>query len=115
MGRYTAGDIEHKFMFGVQSSTAADRFGATYFEPNYVEYYFDEEQLETIKEQLDELREAYLKVEEYFKDREGYTDEDAKANGITEQDLSDYADYALGEKIMNCIIGSGTCSFQAEL
>jgi hypothetical protein len=115
MGRYYSGDIEGKFMFGVQSSTAADRFGATYFEPNYVEYYFDEEQLETIKEQLDELREAYLKTQEYFKDRISYTDEDAKANGITEQDLSDYADYALGEKIMNCIIGSGTCSFQAEL
>jgi hypothetical protein len=45
MGRYTSGDIEHKFVFGVQSSTAADRFGATYCESNYVEYYFDEEQL----------------------------------------------------------------------
>ena len=115
MGRYALGDIEHKFMFGVQSSTAADRFGSTYNEPNYVEYYFDEDQLDTIKEQLEELKPSYLKVEEFFKNRVGYNNEDAKANGISEQDLSDYADYVLGEKIMNCILENGSCSFDAEL
>lgn len=115
MGRYYSGMIEGKFMFGIQSSIAADRFGSAYRGPSYVEYYFDEDQLETIKEQLDELREPYLKVEEFFKDRDGYNDKDAQANGITQQDLSDYADYILGEKIMNCIIENGSCTFDAEI
>jgi hypothetical protein len=41
MGRYYSGDIEGKFMFATQSSTAADRFGSSYYEPNHVNYYFD--------------------------------------------------------------------------
>ena len=47
MGRYYDGDIEGKFMFAVQSSTAADRFGSEGFN-NYVDYYFDESHLGTI-------------------------------------------------------------------
>ena len=38
MGRYYDGDINGKFMFAVQSSSAADRFGSeghnNYLEPN---------------------------------------------------------------------------------
>ena len=36
MGRYYEGDISGKFAFGVQSSTAADRFGVDPTKPNYV-------------------------------------------------------------------------------
>ena len=115
MGRYYSGDIDGKFMFGIQSSTSADRFGSTYNEPNYVEYYFDEDQLDTIKEQLEILKDNYIRVAKYFEDKEGYTDQDALSNGITKDNLSDYADYVLGEKIMNCIIENGSCSFDAEL
>ena len=51
MGRYYDGDINGKFMFAVQSSSAADRFGSEGHN-NYLEYYFDEEHLPTIKEEL---------------------------------------------------------------
>jgi hypothetical protein len=115
MGRYYSGDIEGKFMFAVQSSTAADRFGATYYEPNYVEYYFDEDQLDTIKEQLDILREPYEKIAKFFEERQAYSREEMAENDITEQEMSDYADYILGEQILNCVLENGSCSFTAEL
>ena len=115
MGRYYSGDIEGKFMFAVQSSTSADRFGSTYNVPEYVDYYFDEEQLETIKEQLDILRPAYEKVYKFFKERDSYNDEDLKENDLTKDNVSDYADYVLGEKILNCVLENGECNFTAEL
>ena len=115
MGRYYSGDIEGKFMFAVQSSTAADRFGATYSEPTYVDYYFDEEQLETIREQLDILRPNYDKVNKFFEERSSYNDDDLKENNLTRNDMSDYADYVLGEKILNCVLENGECNFTAEL
>jgi hypothetical protein len=115
MGRYYSGDIEGKFMFAVQSSTAADRFGATYSEPTYVDYYFDEEQLETIKEQLDILRPSYEKVRDWFDVKSSYTKEEQIEQGVTDEDMSDYADYILGEKILNCVLENGECNFTAEL
>lgn len=115
MGRYYSGDIEGKFMFAVQSSTAADRFGSTYNEPNYVEYYFDEEQLDTIKEQLDMLRPAYEKVDKFYSEIESFNREEMAEYEITEQEMSDYADYKLGEQILNCVLENGSCCFTAEL
>jgi hypothetical protein len=115
MGRYYSGDIEGKFMFAVQSSTAADRFGATYSEPMYVDYYFDEEQLETIKEQLDILRPNYEKIRDWFDVKSSYTKDEQIEQGITDEDMSDYADYILGEKILNCVLENGECNFTAEL
>ena len=58
MGRYYNGDIEGKFWFGVQSSSAADRFGVTGHQPEILEYYFDEENLETIEEELSTILES---------------------------------------------------------
>lgn len=115
MGRYYMGDIKGKFMFAVQSSTAADRFGSTYSEPNYVEYYFDEEQLDTIKEQLDMLRPAYEKVDKFYSEIESFNREEMSEYEITEQEMSDYADYKLGEQILNCVLENGSCCFTAEL
>lgn len=115
MGRYYSGDIEGKFMFAIQSSTAADRFGSTYSEPTYVDYYFDEEQLETIRKQLDILRPNYDKVSKFFKERTSYSNDQMIESGITNSDMSDYADYVLGEKILNCVLENGECNFTAEL
>ena len=42
MGRRYTGDIEGKFWFGLQSSTAASRFGGEETEPSYINYYFDQ-------------------------------------------------------------------------
>jgi hypothetical protein len=47
MGRYYSGDIEGKFWFALQDSDAADRFGVEGDQPNYITYYFDEDNLET--------------------------------------------------------------------
>ena len=115
MGRYYSGDIEGKFMFAVQSSTAADRFGSIHCEPNYVEYYFDEDQLDEIKAELEKLKPNYDKVEKFFEKRESYTKEEMEENNIDEIELSDYADYVLGKKILDCILENGECNFTAEL
>ena len=115
MGRYYSGDIEGKFMFAVQLSTAADRFGSIHCEPNYVEYYFDEDQLDEIKAELEKLKPNYDKVEKFFENRESYTKEEMEENNIDEIELSDYADYVLGKKILDCILENGECNFTAEL
>ena len=115
MGRYYSGMIDGKFMFAVQSSNAADRFGSVGCEPNYIEYYFNEDQLDEIKEQLDILRPAYDKVVKFFEKRQAYNDEELKENNITDAELSDYADYVLGEKIKDYVETNGECNFTAEL
>ena len=68
MGRYYSGDIEGKFAFGSQSSDAADRFGVEGRTPGYLEYYYDETNLDDLETELklieDEMGEhgEYLKV-----------------------------------------------------
>lgn len=115
MGRYYDGDISGKFMFGVQSSTAADRFGSTYTEPNYVDYYFDEDQLPTINSELNTLQPAFDKVSKFFETRNSFTSKALKEADISDQELSDYADYMLGKQIKDCIEENGSCFFTAEL
>lgn len=76
MGRWTYGDIEHKFWFGLQSSTAADRFGVSFVEreqfredfeseeeylsacenPNEVSYYYDKEHLPLVVAELNRIK-----------------------------------------------------------
>jgi len=114
MGRYYSGDIEGKFMFATQGSDAADRFGSI-GHSNYISYYFDKSHLDTINKELNFLESSFKKVEEFFKDRDSYNTEDQEKAGITSQEMSDYADYLLGEKIKKCIIEQGDCSFEAEL
>jgi hypothetical protein len=119
MGRYTAGDIEHKFWFGVQSSVAADRFGVSHNEPSYVEYYYSEDDLEGVEEELknieDNLGNKLQTIIDFFEKVNGYQDKDLEAIGISRADLSEYADYTLGVKIRDCIRMNGECTFEAEL
>ena len=117
MGRYYFGDIGGKFMFAVQPSTAADRFGSTATQPDVVEYYFDEEQLPQIKKELKKLKKAHKQVTKFFESIEpdGYNDDIAKEYGVTKQDLADHADYNLGKKIKDCVEQNGHCYFSAEL
>ena len=112
MGRYYSGDIEGKFAFGVQSSNAADRFGVTGHPPNYLEYYFDEDNLEELQKALKNIENNFgahkpaLKI--YFDLYK--TEDDAplsfytylKEAGLPElidDQFSEYADYAMGKKI----------------
>ena len=114
MGRYYQGDIEGKFMFAVQSSTAADRFGAEGYN-NYVDYYFDECHLDTISKELSTLKPAWEKVTEFFKDKDSWNPCQQAEAGISDQEMSDFADYRLGKQIEECIKKEGQCEFQAEL
>jgi predicted HTH transcriptional regulator len=124
MGRYYSGDIEGKFWFAVQSSDAADRFGVYGQTPNYLEYYFGEESLETVQNELKEIEEKYkdvfIKIEKFFEEKNSYSDEElASYLGVSKEEvreiLSEYADYNLGKKIEKSIIENGRCDFQAEL
>jgi len=124
MGRYYYGDIEGKFMFAVQSSDSADRFGVIGSEPSYLEYWFQEEDLEQVQNELKRIEkqfgEDFKKIEQFFQDRQSYNDKQLAEYLGTEEELAqkilkEYADYELGKKIEQSIIENGECSFTAEL
>jgi hypothetical protein len=119
MGRYYSGDIEGKFWFGVQSSTAADRFGVAHEIPSYVNYYYDESNLPEVEAEIEHIKsllgDKLQQLDNFFESNDGYRDEMLEEIGITKQDLREYADLKLGEKIKQCIIDRGVCSFDAEL
>ena len=128
MGRYYSGDINGKFVFGSQSSVAADRFGVVGVAPGYVDYYFDEDNLEDLELELKNIETEmgehghYLKV---YYDLHGSSDdvkitfEDYLKKGdkkpLSKDQISDFFDYRIGKKIQGCIKEQGNCSFTAEL
>ena len=123
MGRYTSGDIEHKFWFAVQNSDAADRFGVTGVEPSELYYYFDEGNLDDVEAELKVIKKQLgtyrTKMNKFFKSNQWYTDEDLVKHLDIPEDkvkklLKDYADYELGMKIRECILVNGCCEFTAE-
>tara|TARA_R100000664_G_scaffold15872_1_gene24498 strand:+ start:157 stop:546 length:390 start_codon:yes stop_codon:yes gene_type:complete len=129
MGRYYSGDIDGKFWFAVQSSNCADRFGYIGNNPNYLEYWFDEEHLETINKELktieSNLGENLKLLKEFFKTNNGYNDEMLKTffkekgktlgDGDIKYMLEEYADYGMGKRIRDCVKENGECNFTAEL
>jgi hypothetical protein len=119
MGRYYSGDIDGKFWFGVQSSDCADRFGSVGQEPQYLEYYYEIEDLETVNEEIKSIEE-YLgdkkeRLDKFFEENNGYTDSMLREIDISEHDLSEYADLLMGYKIKECLEKNGSCQFTAEL
>lgn len=119
MGRYYNGDINGKFWFALQSSDAASRFGGEELQPSYIEYYFNEDHLDAVNEEIKNIQESLgdkVKVLDNFcKEGVGYNNEILEGLGVTNKELNDYADLGLGIQIRDCIEGSGTCSFEAEL
>lgn len=119
MGRYYNGDIEGKFWFGVQSSHSADRFGVTGHVPEYIEYQFNEEDKAGVEAELKRIENTLgdqLKLmEDFFATNYSYTNDNLIGNGIDENKLSEYADYVLGKKILDCLNENGYCEFTAEL
>lgn len=124
MGRYYNGDIEGKFWFGVQSSTDASFFGVDYSEQNYVNYYFDKDNLQDIENGIKKCKKELGKykkmLDSFFNNCVGYKNEDiAKKLKITEEKVHEllkwYARLELGEKIYNCVKENGECNFEAEL
>ena len=124
MGRYFNGDIDGKFWFAVQSSDAADRFGVEGVTPNYMDYWFQEDDLESVESEIESIKEKIGKdnlklLDTFFNRTEGYNDSILEENGIStklwNEHKSDYADLCLGIKIRDCIKENGDCSFTAEL
>ena len=118
MGRYFSGDIEGKFWFALQSSDCADRFGVSGYQPEVLQYYYSEDDLKGVEEEIKNIEESLgdkIKIiEDFFKETNAYNDKDLEKAGITEQELSEYADLGLGKQIRDCIIENGECSFEAE-
>ena len=56
MGRYYNGDIEGKFWFAVQDSSAADRFGVIGNQPQELYYYFSEEDLPKVEKEIKNIK-----------------------------------------------------------
>jgi len=130
MGRYYEGDITGKFWFAVQSSNAPARFGGQEYEPNYINYYFGEEQLDEVKKELERIEEILgedlKRLEHFFDNNNGYNDKmivswykDHFNETICDEEVKDmlveYADYELGVKIANCIKEEGQCNMNCEL
>jgi hypothetical protein len=82
MGRYYSevdnDSFEGKFLFGVQSSTSADRFGVAYSEPAYVTYSYDTSDLESVSSELD-------KIEQWLNDK-GIPVDDLNLNALRQPD-----------------------------
>jgi hypothetical protein len=119
MGRYYSGDIDGKFWFGVQSSNAADRFGQRGYEPNYIEYYYTDHDLDEVEAEIkrikDKLGDKLSVLDKFFSERYSYSDDELSEIGIDSHDISEYADLGLGKQIRDCIKENGACSFTAEL
>ncbi len=119
MGRYYSGDIDGKFLFALQSSDCADRFGVIGKQPSILNYYFDEENLEEVEAEIKNIEESLgdklQVIENFFETNDGYNDKVLAEIGITQDELRDYADLGLGKKIRDCIIENGSCGFEAEL
>lgn len=119
MGRYYHGDIEGKFWFGVQSSNAANRFGVIGQPPDYLEYYFDEDNLKECENEIkyieEQLGDKLPLLDEFYNVQ--LVDKPELTETIRMMDdsiLSDYADLILGRQIINRIKQFGHCSFIAE-
>ena len=122
MGRYYDGDINGKFWFGIQPSNAADRFGVTGCEPEYIDYYFTKEDLESVEAELkvieDKLGNYRIAFKEFFNTNNYNNDKALEDAGLLElwnSNQSDYADLLLGYEIRDCIKETGSCTFTAEL
>jgi hypothetical protein len=119
MGRYYSGDIEGKFWFGLQSSDAPSRFGGVEMEPSYISYHFNEDHLEEIDNEIEAIEETLGDkkkiIDNFFKEKESYSNDELLKLGITEKELLDYADLGIGIQIRDCVLENGNCNFDAEL
>lgn len=124
MGRYYNGDIEGKFWFALQSSDDADFFGVEGYQPEMLEYQFEEGDKDKvvagIKKCEDKLGEFEKQIDAYFDKQSGWTDEligkhlklpEKQAHTLMEY----YARVRLGRKILKSIEECGQCYFDAEL
>ena len=120
MGRYYNGDVEGKFMFAVQDSNAHERFGAVEEESAYINYVVYRDSYAEICAELDSIKhKGHIEiVENMFDNERGYNDKIKKQYGVSEEDLSEYADYEIGVQLKEFFDKNKDCDecrFEAEL
>ena len=113
MGRFYNGDIEGKFWFAIQDSEAPNRFGGSM----ELSFSFNEDDIEDVKNELKTIEETTPmdKINEFFKDRDSYSNEMLAEANITRDELENYADHELGSKILACLEENGECNFWGEM
>jgi hypothetical protein len=122
MGRYYNGDVEGKFWFAIQGSDAPERFGAFERDSGYIDYAINRESLPEIIEEIKSI-ESNPKVQFLMKlfdesDTISITEAWKKENGISKEDLAEYADLTLGRKIRDFFeydSHNEYCEIQADL
>ena len=126
MGRYYRGDIEGKFLFGVQKSNDADFFGSKGI-PEDIVYHFGELQLDKIKAGIktcyEKLGIAKEGLDSFFDEHDMFNDEEIEKYFLDKYNekidvskaLKWYARLRLGEQIKKCVEKKGHCYFKAEL
>lgn len=124
MGRYYSGSINGQFWATVQNSNAADRFGVTGHQPEELYYYFDQESLPEIYQELSNiarnLGSNLALLHKFFNDNATYSVETVAEylkidQDVAEKALKEYADFELGLKIAEAVRTTGQCEFTAEL
>ena len=123
MGRYYTGnnDIEGKFWFGVQSSDDGEFFGMVEQEPNYINYYTEDLKRaeQGVKECKKQLGGYKAKLDQFFKENNGYNEQMLIEFGIPEDKITTllewYARLELGLKIVKAIEKDGYCEIEAEI
>ena len=127
MGRYYSGDIEGKFWFAVQNSTDANFFGGEEYQTQEMNYFFDKNDLDDIKEGIkickDKLSKNKKRFDIFFDENNGYNDNILQRHWLkhyeepinVDHDLEWYARLLFGEQILECVQDQGDCSFTAEL
>ena len=127
MGRYYSGDIEGKFWFAVQNSTDANFFGGEEYQTQEMNYFFDKNDLDDIKEGIkickDKLSKNKKRLDKFFDTNDGYNDsilhdywfKEYQDHINVNRDLQWYARLLLGEQILECVEEDDSCAFTAEL
>ena len=106
-------------MFAVQSSNAGERFGAQDV-TNYVEYYVDREEYDNIVNEIDNIEKtgAIKRVQDMFEKSNFYNDEIMNENGVSKEDIAEYADWRMGMQMKEYFDNNPDAygiSFSAEL
>lgn len=124
MGRYISGDIETKMWFALQPSHAADRFGVAGYQPEILEYWFREDDIVSVENEINSIINSLGKykdlLDKFFNENNRYNYEQLSRylqvdEKETKKLLREYADLELGIKIRDCIKENGECSFSAEM
>ena len=122
MGRYYSGDIDGKFAFAIQPSTAPEVYlGANATSITYV--WDDKDELKRIIDQIkNKMKHRYDQIVQFFSEHDCYSDKElAEYLHVTEEEvrdlLLDYYNYMLGEKAYKYMVENNAdyCEIDAEL